>query len=504
MQCPRCGQAEVTEPACPRCGVIFAKIRAPRAQAPRPTVSPEPARRRSLEGLWLSLGIVLLVAAGYLLGTRVHPVTGISAAKPTAFPKDAPRPTREEKSTAAPTLAVTTPLLIARPGTSGLPPADIEVVRLLEERVNLHKGIDLADVRKAEDLYQRYPREASTRDLLEAVLLSSAQRQLERHQMTEAVASLRQAAAVQPTEVRSWIGLMKIYRALGDWAASEAAAREALSVSARHPEAMLGLGLALYHQDRNREAVEQLKAALEVQDDTEARNVLERIQKGLGDEAGMREQHLAHFNVRYDGEAHDEVGRGILRILEQHYATLVQSLDYEPQTTIPVILLSREQYYGAAGAPAWSGGNFDTTDGRIRVPIGGLTSHLTPGLESVLIHELTHAFISDRTHNVATQDIQEGLAQYMQGQRVSSMLAAEEVTALADGRIGGVAGVYLNALSFVEFLIDTRGLGGMNDLLKNMGETGNVDEAFRRVYGQDYRATGKIWRDRLRQRYGSS
>ena len=35
-------------------------------------------------------------------------------------------------------------------------------------------------------------------------------------------------------------------------------------------------------------------------------SILARIRKGLADEKGMTEQHLSHFNVRYDGEAHEE------------------------------------------------------------------------------------------------------------------------------------------------------------------------------------------------------
>ena len=111
----------------------------------------------------------------------------------------------------------------------------------------------------------------------------------------------------------------------------------------------------------------------------------------------MAERRLAHFNVRYDGEEHEAVGREILRALERHYATLASALDYEPTNTITVILFTKEGYYNASGAPAWSGGVYDNIDGRIRVPVGGLTSSLTPDMDQTLIHELTHAFVADRT-----------------------------------------------------------------------------------------------------------
>ena len=89
-----------------------------------------------------------------------------------------------------------------------------------------------------------------------------------------------------------------------------------------------------------------------------------------------------------------------------------------------MILFSREAYYDASGAPAWSGGIYDGIDGRIRIPIGGLTASLTPDMDGTLIHELTHAFVADRTRGVAPREIHEGLAQYMEGKRIGSELNA--------------------------------------------------------------------------------
>jgi hypothetical protein len=63
--------------------------------------------------------------------------------------------------------------------------------------------------------------------------------------------------------------------------------------------------------------------------------------------------------------------------------------------------------------------------------------------------------------------------------------------------------LYLSGLSLVERLIALRGQGGINDLLRELGATQNVDAAFRRVYGQDYRATKQAWMGWLRQQYGT-
>jgi hypothetical protein len=104
---------------------------------------------------------------------------------------------------------------------------------------------------------------------------------------------------------------------------------------------------------------------------------------------------------------------------------------------------------------------------------------------------------------VAPRDIQEGLAQYMEGKRLGSELTDEQLKAFADGRMGGVGGFYLASLSFVEHIIAQRGMGGMNDLLQAMGDTGDVDEAFKKVQGRGYAAARSDWMGRLRQQHGS-
>jgi hypothetical protein len=256
-------------------------------------------------------------------------------------------------------------------------------------------------------------------------------------------------------------------------------------------------------QDRNREAVEAFERSLALVDDPGTRQALAHVQKGLRDERGMSEKQLAYFHVRYDGGEHEAVGREMLRALERHYASLTTVFDHRPGAPIPVILFAQETYYDAAGAPRWSGGVFNHFDGRIRIPIGGLDASLSPDIDAVLVHEVTHAFLADLTRGTCPRDVHEGTAQFMEGKRVANVLSADHLRALADGRIGGVNGFYLGALAFVEHLVGQRGQGGLNDLLRAMGETGDVDEAFRRVYGQDHAATARGFSQQFRRRYGS-
>ena len=163
----------------------------------------------------------------------------------------------------------------------------------------------------------------------------------------------------------------------GDWPGAEAAGRALLALAPADAAGARGLATALLRQDRTREAVELLAAFLDAHPDAETRAVLARIQREQAPEQRFDEAKLAHFHVRFDGDAHEEVGREILRLLERHYATLARSFDYQPAQPVPVILLARDSYYTATGAPAWSGGQYDSFDGRVRIPIGGLSASWT-------------------------------------------------------------------------------------------------------------------------------
>ena len=48
-----------------------------------------------------------------------------------------------------------------------------------------------------------------------------------------------------------------------------------------------------------------------------------------------------------------------------------------------------------------------------------------------------------------------------------------------------------------------RGQSGINDLLRSMGETRDVNAAFRGVYGHDFNEMRQAAQQRLQQRYGS-
>lgn len=508
MECPRCGFGDAAGEACARCGVVFAKLRGarpPRLSAPVP--APPARASRGTAAIFWALGLTLTAIAGGVGWQALHPrVSPVPRPAPVAGDVlDREQPAGELPAppiVSAPEVVIPTFDPAGEPGGDWTA-ADRTAQQGLAQRLQ-RKGetIDQRDQAVVEDLLKRHPEDPGLRRMQAAVWLRLGAREQAARRYTEAEQYFRRAAAYPETVGAAQLALLGLFQETGSWSQAEAAAREVLAGDPANLEGQRGLAYALFRQDRNREAAEVLEALLATRQDPPARELLQRIRKTGGDEQGMTERRLTRFHVRYDGETQDEVGREILRALERHYATLTLAFDHSIDSPIPVILFSRESYYAANGVPAWSGGHYDNTDGRIRIPIGGLTSSLTPDLDGTLIHELTHAFVADISRGQAPRELHEGLAQYMEGERIEARLTPAQLSLLARGQAGGVGGFYLQALAFVEYLMQRRGQAGMNELLVTLGSTASLDQACEQAYGANYRRTQQAWREALFRQHG--
>ena len=212
--------------------------------------------------------------------------------------------------------------------------------------------------------------------------------------------------------------------------------------------------------------------------------VVERTRAALSVDASKEQIQSDKFDIRFDGENQSGVARDVLFVLDRAYVRLADIYYDRPTRKIPVVLHSSQDYFSKTGAPWWSGGVFSSHTGAIQIPIRGIPSTLPREMEDTLVHELSHAFVDEMAGGRAGRDLQEGLAQYMEGKRIEEELGPFELKRLANSGRQTVMTFYMLSLATTQQLVQSRGQGMVNELLRAMKETGSEDAGFRKVFGQ--------------------
>lgn len=180
-------------------------------------------------------------------------------------------------------------------------------------------------------------------------------------------------------------------------------------------------GWADYGLNRLSEAIAEWKHSQEQHSDPEVARALEKAERDLDFDNTFHEGRSAHFDLHYYGGAAPELTRDVLQTLEADFDEISGALNYTPKDPIAVTLYTNQDFQDITRAPGWVGA---LNDGRIRVPVQGLAS-VTPELARVLKHELTHTFITGKTHGRCPTWLQEGAAQWMEGMRTDAATASD-------------------------------------------------------------------------------
>jgi tetratricopeptide (TPR) repeat protein len=367
----------------------------------------------------------------------------------------------------------------------------VPLVRMVESR----SEVDDSHLRQAEDVHSRHQNVRVVRETLESLLELAAIQANNRGRSHEAVRYRVRATELWPENGMAWLRFIGHHEQRQEWREAEQAARRAISAAPDVQSFHVALAGALMQQGRDPEAADLLRRLPGGGENSAARQLLARLEKELG-VAGMARVESSHFAVRFEGKADDALGKALVQTLEEKHALLSRTLGFGPGTSIPVILYPTQAFQSISGAPEWAGGYFSHSDGRIRIGTRNMSAGFVPlDLERMITHELTHAFLAWRTRGLTPDELNEGLAQYLSGKRLGYRLAKSR-TEVRDGRMK-VDDFYDSALSFVEYLIDRYRQGAINDALEAMGTTGNVDQAFRRAYGQTYAETREEWLKQL-------
>jgi tetratricopeptide (TPR) repeat protein len=255
------------------------------------------------------------------------------------------------------------------------------------------------------------------------------------------------------------------------------------------------LGEIYYVANNTEDAREHWRAALKIKPDNkyvkERLSQLDKYNRMSGD---LETEVDVMFAVSFDGEQKPRLRELVLEMLMKISRQVGRESNLYPKRQIPVVLLTNQAFFDITGSPEWAGGVYE---GHIKVPVDNYDEKL---LRIVLAHEYVHAVIFDRLSLRCPWWLNEGLAQYLSGDRQGNAQKLELAGLyIEDGQIplledlpgnllkGGssdlVMAVYSLALSAVKYFVDEFGITAMQYALDLMAEGKRFDTAVKQITG---------------------
>ena len=331
--------------------------------------------------------------------------------------------------------------------------------------------------------------------------------ELSRGDLEHALSDERTAVTYAPDEPALLMNVAYIYLRRNEYRQAQDYLERAKRIVPDNPDATKLTGWAYYGLNQLDQAIAEWKHSLELHPDKELQVALEAALRDKKEEESYKENESAHFRLKYDGAAAPALARDVLRTLEMHFSAIESRLNYSPPESIGVVLYTEQAFMDITRAPAWAGALYD---GRIRVPVQGLTS-VDAELSRSLKHELTHSFVAQKTKsacmglaascaNRAPTWLQEGLAQWMEGSRSGDNAAAlveifGQKHAIPLGQLEGswtrldrdtAHYAYAWALAIIEYIIQTDGMDDIDRILDRIGSGMATEQALREVLHSDY------------------
>jgi Tfp pilus assembly protein PilF len=376
----------------------------------------------------------------------------------------------------------------------GITPPAMEASAEIEKAVVHDGGIDHNYLARVEGETRSGDAAANTKAA--RALHAASQFELGRGDMEHALVDERSALKYVPDDSTILMNVAYLHLRRSEYKASLEYLERARRVAPDDPEVAKLAGWAYYGMNKPDRAVAEWKRALALGPDPQVQAALAKAQRDDQEEENYRENESSHFTLRYSGGAAPNLAKEVLRALEMHFAAIASELNFSPPDSIGVILYTQQAFADITRAPGWVGA---LNDGRIRVPVQGLTS-LTPELSRVLKHELTHSFIQQKTHGRAPVWIQEGVAQWMEGQRSrdnASVLVQvyDEKQAMGLGQMEGswmqlpgpiASYAYAWALANVEYIVQAGGMGDLERVLNRIAEGSSTESAVHEALRNNY------------------
>jgi tetratricopeptide (TPR) repeat protein len=363
-----------------------------------------------------------------------------------------------------------------------------EAVHSLDEAINLGIGDDV------------------TRNNLAATYNEIANIYMRRKQYAEGVSLLRTAVSLKPENavLRCNLGVAlyhdnKLRNALDEF----------LGVINNYPDNAVArkmAGVILYNKGEMRGAIRELKVAAELNPaDEDVQSLLKKAKKEFDVEKDFDVDRHVHFTVSFDGRKDYRIGRDVIDALDRAWLSVGQDFGFYPSERIAVIIYSDRQFRGLLNKSRNVGGLYD---GKIRVPVGGLDSERDKEkLRKVLLHEYAHVVVHLLSHNRCPLWLNEGIAEYeseewTEGKREKLVVAIENGRYIPLPRLSAtlknfnspdIGLAYLEAFSVVRFIAEGYGVYNLKRILGRLDEGDDIDKALKSVISLDMKQLEGEW-----------
>jgi len=329
--------------------------------------------------------------------------------------------------------------------------------------------------------------------------------------LERALADARAAVFYAPEDPAMLLELAYVYLRRSEFKQSLEYLERAKRYAPKNPDVYKLEGWTYYGLNRPDQAATEWKKSLTLRADPEVQAALEKAIRDKAEEENYRENESAHFQLKYNGAAEPGLAREVLHTLEGHYQQIESELNFSPPDPIGVVLYTEQGFADITRAPGWVGA---LNDGRIRVPVQGLTG-VDSELSRILRHELTHSFIQQKTHSRAPTWLQEGMAQWMEGKR-SDENAAVLVQVYDAGQaapLGQLEGSWMRlpgpmasyayawALANIEYIVQIQGMGDIERILDRLATGTTTEQAVREVLHDNYDDLMKATAEYLKKNY---
>lgn len=274
-------------------------------------------------------------------------------------------------------------------------------------------------------------------------------------------------------------------------------AKRATEIVPDSPDAFATLGYAEYSAGRLQDAIQSWKKSLSYRPDATVSGLLAKAGRDASTESNYSERETGHFVLRFEGNQSSDAFRDqLLSTLESEYQDLARTFGSEPQSSIRVVLYTREAFFDVTRAPTWMGA---LNDGQLRIPLRGMDS-VTPQLARVLKHELTHSFIGAMTAHRCPGWLNEGIAQMLEprllGNRTAQLAQLFQVEreiplnmlerGFASLSTEEAALAYDESLLAADYLVERYGMPDVVRVLQRIGAGDSPETSLRAVLHTDY------------------